>query len=83
MESRNFVKCLFGGVALGGATTYFLSVIKGKQNEPYYKVYMKMKKYFNKKDVIREICHRLFTILLYVELKKKRASTKYDKYVLL
>ena len=37
MESRNIVKCLFGGVALGVATTYFLSgSLSGKQNEPYY-----------------------------------------------
>jgi hypothetical protein len=26
MEARNFVKCLFGGITLGGATTFMASV---------------------------------------------------------
>lgn len=26
MEARNFVKCLFGGITLGGATTFMTSV---------------------------------------------------------
>lgn len=34
MDSRQFVKCLIGGVALGGATSHFL--FERRQDKPYY-----------------------------------------------